>query len=62
MGNWGYRPTPLRLHTCWKKNHKTCEDNLADHCDHLKTQPAEPLGNEHHQQPIATNKDAPATP
>ncbi len=47
-GRTGYRHhcVPLRLYAYWEKNHKTCEDNLADHSIHLKARPAEPSPNQ----------------
>ena len=45
MGNRRHHSTPLRPHACREKNHKTCEDDLADHDSHLKPRPAEPSTN-----------------
>ena len=46
MGHRVHHSAPLRLYAHWEKNHKTCEDNLADHCTHLKTRRAEPFPNQ----------------
>jgi len=51
---------PLSLYACREKNYKTCEDDLADHGTHLKTQPAGPFTNNSSQ--IPNNKDAPIPP
>jgi hypothetical protein len=41
MGTRGHASAPLRLRAaCRKKNHKTCNNNLADHNLHLKARPA----------------------
>src|SRR6266478_1857078 len=42
MGNWRHHSAPLRLRACRKKNHKTCEDDLADHGSHLTARRAKP--------------------
>jgi len=59
MGNRRHHSAPLRLHACRKKNHKTCEDDLADHGSHLKARPAEPFTN--NLSPIPNDKDAPSS-
>ncbi len=42
MGNWRHHSAPLRLRACRKKNHKTCEDYLADHGSHVTARRAKP--------------------
>ena len=49
MGTCGHASAPLCLRACREKNHKTCNNNLADHNLHLKARPAGSF-NPHTQQ------------
>jgi hypothetical protein len=53
----GHPSAPLGLHDYRENNHKTCEDDLANHDSHLKARPAESFTN--NLSSIPTKRDAP---